>query len=179
MFKNGLLKNKGFTLIELLVVISIIGFLASIVLSNLSEVQAQARDVRRIQDIRNIINALESYRTKNGHFPCSGESDSTEADFLSELVDAKYLPAKPEDPINSSAYNYFYWSFQGAPGGQCGQYILLNYDRESEATECMYGGRLITSTHCHIPYPEPLPCNDPWLYGEGSSMTTSCNAIAD
>lgn len=149
------------------------------VLSNLTEVRAQARDVRRIQDMRNIIYALESYRVKNGHFPCSSLRNSTDPDFLRELVDGKYISAKPEDPINSGGYIYFYWSFSGSPGGQCGQYVMLNYDRESEATECMYGGRFTTPTHCHIPYPEPLPCEDPWLEDDGGAVLPSCAAIGN
>lgn len=40
--------NRGFTLIELLVVISIIGLLASVVLSSLNSAWVNARDTQRI-----------------------------------------------------------------------------------------------------------------------------------
>ena len=160
-------------------VISIIGFLASVVLSNLSEVQAQARDVRRIQDMKNIVYALESYLSKHKHYPCAPLQNSTDPDFMDELVAGKYLSSRPVDPINTGGYVYYYWSFSGAPGGSCGQYVILNYDRESANTPCLYGGKFVTDTHCHIPYPKPLPCDDPWLELDGGGVTASCNALGD
>src|SRR3990167_4664228 len=71
-----ILKNKkGFTLIELLVVIAIIGVLSTVVLSQLNEARAKARDARRISDLKNIQIALELYRHNNGFYPSyeSGE----------------------------------------------------------------------------------------------------------
>ena len=65
---NG--KSTGFTLIELLVVISIIGVLASVVLSSLESARASARDVERISDLKQIQTALEMYRNDHGFFPC-------------------------------------------------------------------------------------------------------------
>lgn len=179
MRQRNRLFGHGFTLIELLVVISIIGFLASVVLSNLSEVQAQARDVRRIQDMKNIVYALESYLSKHKHYPCAPLQNSTDPDFMDELVAGKYLSSRPIDPINTGGYVYYYWSFSGAPGGSCGQYVILNYDRESANTPCLYGGKFVTDTHCHIPYPKPLPCDDPWLELDGGGVTASCNALGD
>lgn len=58
------LKNKikkGFTLIELLVVISIIGILATLVVANLNEARARARDVRKKQGMRELKTALQLY----------------------------------------------------------------------------------------------------------------------
>lgn len=173
------LLGRGFTLIELLVVIAIIGFLASVVLSNLAEVQAQARDVRRLQDMKNIVYALESYKNTHKHYPCSPLQNSTDWDFLDELVTGKYLTSRPVDPVNTGGYVYYYWSFSGAPGGSCGKYVILNYDRESANTPCLFGGKFVTETHCHIPYPSPLPCDDPWLELDGGGVTASCNAIGD
>lgn len=64
--------KKGFTLIELLVVISIISLLTSIVLSSLSDAKAKARDVRRMQDLAQIRNAVELYiNDHNGNIPAS------------------------------------------------------------------------------------------------------------
>jgi prepilin-type N-terminal cleavage/methylation domain-containing protein len=65
-------RTRGFTLIELLVVIAIIGLLASTVLASLSNARAEARDSVRLSQAREIMKALELYRTKNGYYPCSG-----------------------------------------------------------------------------------------------------------
>jgi prepilin-type N-terminal cleavage/methylation domain-containing protein len=64
--------HKGFTLIELMVVITIIGLLASTVLASLQSSRVAARDAQRIQEARQLINALELYRNQNGRYPCSG-----------------------------------------------------------------------------------------------------------
>ena len=61
--------SRGFTLVELLVVIAIIGILASIILSSLGSAKAQARDARRISDIKEIQLALELYYDANNVFP--------------------------------------------------------------------------------------------------------------
>lgn len=59
-------KSKGFTLIELLVVVAIIGVLATIVLSSLSEARARARDAKRKSDLAQIGNALQIWALDNG-----------------------------------------------------------------------------------------------------------------
>ena len=51
------IKKNGFTLIELLVVVSIIGVLATVVLSSLSDARARSRDARRKADLKNIQSA--------------------------------------------------------------------------------------------------------------------------
>ncbi|TSC85535.1 MAG: pilus assembly protein [Parcubacteria group bacterium Gr01-1014_8] len=51
-------KESGFSLIELLVVVSIIAILASIAFVALSSARIKSRDSRRIQDLRQIANAV-------------------------------------------------------------------------------------------------------------------------
>ena len=60
---------KGFTLIELLVVVSIIGVLASIVLSSINSARDRATDQSFVAGIRQIQNALELYYIDNGRYP--------------------------------------------------------------------------------------------------------------
>ena len=61
--------RKGFTLIELLVVVAIIGILAGIILVGVGGALSKSRDSRRIAELRQIQNALELYRAKNGNYP--------------------------------------------------------------------------------------------------------------
>ena len=65
-------RQKGFTLIELMVAITIIGLLASTVLASLANSRRAARDVTRIQTVKEIQKALELYRNVNGgNYPCA------------------------------------------------------------------------------------------------------------
>ena len=82
--------ESGFTLIEMLVVVAIIGLLASVVITGLGSARQKARDTRRISDIRQIQNALETYYSNNTSYP-----DNTA--FGNLFV--------PEDPL-SGVYRY-------------------------------------------------------------------------
>lgn len=103
------MKNKGFTLIELLVVVAVIGVLASIVLSSLSDVRVRARDAKRLADIRTIQSALEIYNLDNGKYPTvptgvSGAwsgSNTSNWDALEILLGTTL----PVDPLNTSIGN--------------------------------------------------------------------------
>jgi type II secretion system protein G len=99
------IKNRGFTLIELLVVIAIIGLLSSIVLASLSSGRAKARDARRMQDLHQIRNALEMYRSDYNEYPheaSPAEYNSNDADWtwLSSKLVPKYITSLPKDPQN-------------------------------------------------------------------------------
>lgn len=101
-------RKTGFTLIELLVVIGIIGVLSSIVLVSVDDARKKARDTKRLQEVRQIMNALELYRADNGHYPhvtiSSGWLKSNvpaEWDSLQSNL-SKYLPKLPTDPINTA-----------------------------------------------------------------------------
>lgn len=61
--------RKGFTLIEMLVVVAIISILAGIVLTGVTGFQANARDTKRIADLKQIQNYLELYYNRFGHYP--------------------------------------------------------------------------------------------------------------
>lgn len=160
----------GFTLIELMVVISIIALLSSVLLASLSTARMKARDAERLTATRSVVNALELYYTKNNHYPCSNLSNSSSATFLQDLVTEGFLPKKLTDPINVGGSVYGYVSIKSEAGGQCGAYAIFTYDIEVPGTPCILGGKFITTTHCHIPYPSQLVCGDPWLEGDNSSV---------
>lgn len=108
--------TRGFTLIELLVVISIVGLLASVVISSLGSSRLKARDARRIADLRTIRNALELYISDNGQYPSNGYwtcSFLSSWDTLAASL-APYISELPRDPTNSGypwvtgTYGYCY-----------------------------------------------------------------------
>src|SRR3989338_6268878 len=114
--------QKGFTLIELLVVISVIGFLASIILVSLNGVRAKARDAKRIADLKQITTALELFYDNYGKYPRTLGMPSWEGHWLKfktclltgvgcqEMVGdnsviANYqsvLAKVPDDPLNKT-----------------------------------------------------------------------------
>lgn len=115
----------GFTLIELLVVIAIVGVLASVVLVALNASRAKARDVKRLADIRQLVQALEMYYDQNGAYPqctggmggdefCGDCSSAGAAEFetaLQPLVASGFLRSIPRDPRNTSwCYTFEYYT---------------------------------------------------------------------
>jgi prepilin-type N-terminal cleavage/methylation domain-containing protein len=61
--------SHGFTLMELLVTIAIIGFLSSIILSNLQTARTKALASQKPQIVKQYRNALELYYSDNGNYP--------------------------------------------------------------------------------------------------------------
>lgn len=107
--------KKGFTLVELLVVIAIIGVLSSIVISSLNNARAKGRDGKRLQDIQQLMTALEMYYLDNNAYPlCNGDrvcaGPPGYADPLSALpLTPTYISVIPTDPKNiNGQYGYYY-----------------------------------------------------------------------
>ncbi len=86
---NRIMENrKGFTLIEMLVVIAIIGLLSSIIVIGLGSARSQARDARRMADVKEIQNYVEQNFVPGTGYPPA-------------------LPASmPKDPLNNNPYGY-------------------------------------------------------------------------
>jgi prepilin-type N-terminal cleavage/methylation domain-containing protein len=122
--------KNGFTLIELLVVISIIGVLSGMVLVAMGGTRAQARDARRLSDMRQIVLALQMYHAKYERFPAiSGDAccdgwdqgpcnDGNNNSFIGAL-ETEGLLATPVDPAGGSGtgcygYHYYLYSAGGA-----------------------------------------------------------------
>jgi prepilin-type N-terminal cleavage/methylation domain-containing protein len=101
-------KSRGFTLIELLVVIAIIGLLASIVLVNLAAARIRARDSQRIQNVKQLRNAVELYYADNGHYPLS---DLINSPVFCDPITLGLSPADVSDLVTSANSN---------PIGNCG-----------------------------------------------------------
>ena len=124
----------GFTLIELLVVMSIIGLLASVVVSSLNTARGKGRDARRVSDMHQIITALNLYAsdhnwqypspTYSGGSHAGWESSDLEGDTFLEALQP-YLAKVPVDPINTvnAGFNLFvpsgnyYYAYYRYPAG--------------------------------------------------------------
>lgn len=176
-------ESNGFTLIELLVVISIISVLASIILTNVADARRKANDARRISDVRSMVSALQLAREKYGHYPCTSGQLSSYTGFLDIVVEDGFLTDYPKDPINSGAFVYFYATYKDNPDGQCGASFQISYDIESRGTPCLFGGKMLpegdpNAVHCHVFYPQPLACSDPYLVQE-TPATGDCALIED
>lgn len=152
--------NFGFTLIELLVVISIISLLSSVVLSSLSSARMKARDVRRIQDLKQIQIALEMYRNDFGKYPnsftigCTGSSGagdwctSYHPTWNSKFGDTlkNYISKLPIDPINNGnnpfdntneySYNYLSGRTGNCADGSCYD-LVTNLEETSSPYICV------------------------------------------
>lgn len=123
----GMRNRTGFTLIELLVVISIIAMLSSIILSSVNTARMKARDTRRIEDLKQIQNALELYRNdNNGMYPqaIASSFDNNSWVNLGNYLVPKYISKLPIDPINDALINkgYTYYYYSGSTGcllGKC------------------------------------------------------------
>ena len=65
--RNAILRrSKGFTLIEVLTVIAIIAILSAILIPTVSQMQATARKTKDLSNMRQIINASQTFGAQNG-----------------------------------------------------------------------------------------------------------------
>ncbi len=78
-----MMKNKGFTLIELIVVIAIIGTLTGLIVNNLNDSRARARDSKRKQELGSLKTALRLYYNDNQSYPL--DLDTFPAIYIKQL----------------------------------------------------------------------------------------------
>jgi general secretion pathway protein G len=107
-------KDKGFTLIEILVVISIIGFLASVILVGLNNARIKARDAKRIGDMSQMQKGLEIYyNTYRGYPAMTGVGLPLMTTGEVSATPVAPLPADGScgsltNPFSQSANSYYY-----------------------------------------------------------------------
>jgi len=108
MFKQ----KQGFTLIELLVVIAIIGILATLAVVALQQARQNARDSKRMADMKQVQTALELFFNENGRYPTTEEwnsgsivSSSTGETFMYSIPSAP-TPADGDCLEASNSYIY-------------------------------------------------------------------------
>ena len=84
--------RAGFTLIELLVVLAIVALLLTLAVPRYFGKVDSARETILAENLRTTRQVIDQYFEDNGRYPQS----------LQELVEKKYLPALPYDPIAES-----------------------------------------------------------------------------
>lgn len=113
MFYNKKEEMRGFTLLEMLVTISIIGILASVVITGLSGTKERARDAERISDIAQLQLVLEQYFNACRQYPATlttGANNSSSGTCSVTL--GTFLPTIPTPPMGG---NYAYGVKDTAP----------------------------------------------------------------
>ena len=108
-------KRAAFTLVELLVVISIIALLSTIAVTAMGSARKQARNTKRISDIKQLATAFYLAYNNNGSYPAGGWACVTTActgGWVSIGADSTidgiifgsngYMAAKPTDPTGDA-----------------------------------------------------------------------------
>ena len=107
--------KKAFTLIELLVVIAIIGILATLAVVSLQNARKNARDAKRMADVKQIQTALELYFNDNSSYPLTSQLSTTIATggvtYMSSVPQA---PTPPDGNCTATSNNYSYISTDGS-----------------------------------------------------------------
>lgn len=93
--------KKGFTLVELLIVITMITFLALIIIGGFRSQIFKGKDARRKSDIKKIQIAVEEYEKDNDCYPDTSIIICTPGDGL-----RPYLDKIPCDPATQLSYVY-------------------------------------------------------------------------
>lgn len=103
--------SRGFTILELIVSLAIIGLLLAVAINGLAASKQKSRDVKRVDEIKQIQNALQLYHNDNQSYP---------ATLSSELLVPVYIKTIPKDPATGN--NYLYAAL--FDGNTCGNYHL-------------------------------------------------------
>ena len=94
--------------------------LAAVLLANMSSAAKRGRDAGRQADLRNLQNAIEAYKHKNGQYPLAGCGASsgqwgtekkcdtfTDKNYIIGLA-PDFIPRLPHDPVRGSNEGYSY-----------------------------------------------------------------------
>jgi prepilin-type N-terminal cleavage/methylation domain-containing protein len=96
--KNMKKEKKAFTLIEMLVVIAIVGILATLAVVALQHARSNARDARRVSDIKQISTALDMFMYENGRYPSEEEFYNDLGKLVSPASGEVFLYQFPSSP---------------------------------------------------------------------------------
>ena len=118
------IKKYGFTLVELLISISIIAILAVVLSISFSNAQRNARDQRRIEDLKAIQSAAEQYFLLKGSYPTASGTWSVNGQVV--------LQTYPVGPKGAGVGDTYVYSYSAATGNYYA-YTLMENSKNANA----------------------------------------------
>lgn len=103
--------SRGFTILELIVSLAIIGLLLGVVMNGIANSRQKARDSKRVDEIKQLQNALQLYYNDNQSYPTTLDRD---------ILVPIYIKTIPKDPATGGDYLYAALF----DGNTCGNYHL-------------------------------------------------------
>lgn len=137
--------SRGFTLIELIVVVAIIGLISSAVFASLTDAQRDARDKRRVQDVRQLESALQLYYSRYNAYPteASGANGNVSTNTVFKTALAPFISGTVNDPVPGSATYYYYYDGRHNCGGR--EYAVIFARQMDKAGNANYDDFLNTT----------------------------------
>jgi len=146
------MKNKktGFTLIELLVVIAIIGILATLAVVSLQNARKNARDAKRVADVRQMQTALELYFNDWQEYPATftaGQIATSSSVYMATVPTAP----TPHDGTGCTASNNAYqnnYETQSSNASYTIDFCLGGTSGTTDGPACATPAGIITGEAC-------------------------------
>ena len=143
-------KKRGFTLIELLVVIAIIGILATLAVVSLQNARKNARDAKRIADVRQMQTALELFFNDWQQYPASATIATSIASGSNVYMSARPSAPTPHDGTCTALNNVYTYTQTGSGASYVISFCLGSQSGALNAgVICASpGGMISTTTTC-------------------------------
>lgn len=136
--KSNTSQKKGFTLLEVLVAATIVLVLTAVGITSYSNLSKKSRDTRRINDLEQMRQALEMYRSDNGYYPAPAANIAafaTVQNLSATLVTGGYMPSIPNDP-RSYVYQYRALNGSGSPTRYYGYCLSAYFEAVTGSNAC-------------------------------------------
>jgi len=111
-----------------------VAILATLGITVYSSSQKTARAAKRKGDLKDIVNALEIYKIKNGRYPDVtsstgrggwGDSDLNPTNYVIGISGSFKFGIVPVDPVNNATYHYSYYRYPAAYTGCTGVFYVV------------------------------------------------------